>query len=276
MALQNIDLFLSLYVLLLGLLVGSYLNVVIHRLPRGISTTLPRSRCPRCLTPIKPWDNVPVLSWFVLRGRCRACRMCIAWRYPAIEALNGLLFLAAFHRFRDHGAAAVLVAMVFCSAMLALAMIDFEHYLLPDVITLPGIVLGLALQPWWPRTTLQEAVLGALVGGGVLFAAAWIWFVWKGVLGMGMGDVKMLAMVGAFLGWRGVIATLFLASLAGSAVGIALMARGRLHLQSKLPFGVFLSIAAVATLFYGDEFALGYEHFGYVFYRWIFGIFGAV
>ena len=272
MELRHLDLVLSVYLALLGLLVGSYLNVVVHRLPRGLSTTLPRSRCPRCLVAIRPWDNIPVLSFLVLGRRCRSCGLKIAWRYPALEVLTAVLFVGCYVRFE--GTFEIAVAVLFCCLMIVLAMIDLEHYLLPDVITLPGIVLGLVLQPWLPWVSSSDAWIGALVGAGVLYAAAWLWYLWKGVLGMGMGDVKMLAMVGAFLGWRGVVATLFLASLAGSAVGLGLMARGRFHLQSKLPFGFFLALGAIVTLFFEAELATGYERFGYELYRWVFSFFG--
>ncbi len=248
--------FLDVYVFLFGLVVGSYLNVVIFRLPRRISTVLPRSRCPRCRAAIKPWDNIPVLSWLLLRGRCRQCGATISWRYPLVEVATAACFLLAARRF--DAVSDSLVAGVFCAAMIVLAMIDLEHYLLPDAITKPGIVAGLILQPWISWTTFTAAFAGALLGAGVLAAVSWGWYWWKGVHGMGFGDVKMLAMVGAFLGWQGVVVTLLLASLTGSLVGGLLMLGGRLGLKSKLPFGVFLALAAVAALFYGRELVAAY------------------
>ncbi|MCP4655924.1 MAG: prepilin peptidase [bacterium] len=242
---------LDVYVVLLGLVVGSYLNVVIYRLPRRISTILPRSRCPRCRTAIRPWDNIPVVSFLILRGRCRHCRATISWRYPLIEALTGLAFIACFKHFDV--AFDVVTAVALCAAMIVLAMIDLEHYLLPDAITLPGIVLGLALQPWLSWSTFKDAALGAALGAGFLYALTWVYYRWRKVHGLGLGDVKMLAMVGAFLGWQGVIATLFIGSLSGSVVGVGMMLRGRMHLQSKLPFGVFLALGAVLTLFFGRQ-----------------------
>ncbi len=248
--------FLDVTSIVVGLLVGSYLNVVIFRLPRRISTVLPRSRCPRCRSAIQPWDNVPLLSFLLLLGRCRQCGARIPWRYPLVEALTAGCFFLSQRRFDT--LADILVACVFCAAMIVLAMIDLEHYLLPDAITKPGIVVGLILQFQVSWSTPRDAVFGVLLGAGVLAALTWGWYWWKGVHGMGFGDIKMLAMVGAFLGWQGVIATLLLASLAGSVVGVGQILRGRMGLRSKLPFGVFLALAAVVTLLYGRELMAGY------------------
>lgn len=247
---MSVHLLLSLYFAALGLILGSYLNVVIYRLPRRMSTVTPRSRCPRCRVAIPPWDNIPLLSYIWLRGKCRRCGFAIPWRYPAIEAATGAGFVAVYHTFG--WTTDSVVAAFFLATMIVLAMIDLEHYILPDVLTLPGIVLGLALQPWIHWTSLADAVIGAVLGAAILYGVAWGWYIWKGVWGMGFGDVKMLAMVGAFLGWKGVIVTLFLASVAGSLVGAVLILLGRLRLQSKLPFGVFLAAGAVLALFFGQ------------------------
>ena len=244
-----LQLLLGLYALVLGLVTGSYLNVVIHRLPRGFSTVLPVSRCPSCRARIRPRDNIPLLSYLVLRGRCRSCGAAIAWRYPLVEAATGALFLACFLRFGATWSA--LVAAVFGCLMIALALIDLEHYILPDRITLPGIALGLLVQPLVEWAGLRSALLGAALGAGVILGMNAIWQVLRGVAGFGLGDVKMLAMIGAFLGVSGVVVTLFLAALAGSVTGLALMTRGRVQLQSRLPFGFFLAIGAIVALFYG-------------------------
>ncbi len=248
--------FLDVTSIVLGLLVGSYLNVVIFRLPRQISTVLPRSRCPRCRSAIRPWDNIPLVSYLLLLGRCRQCGAKISWRYPLVEAMTAGCFFLSQRRFDT--LADILVACAFCAAMIVLAMIDLEHYLLPDAITLPGIAIGLLLQFQVSWSTPRDAVLGALLGAGVLAALTWGWYWWKGVYGMGFGDIKMLAMVGAFLGWQGVITTLLLGSLAGSIVGVGQIVRGRMGLASKLPFGVFLALAAVVSLLYGRELTAGY------------------
>ncbi len=239
-----------------GLVVGSYLNVVIFRLPRRISTVLPRSRCPRCRSAIQPWDNIPLLSYLLLRGRCRQCGASIPMRYPLVEALTAACFFLCQRRFDT--LVDILVACGFCAVMIVLAMIDYEHYLLPDSVTKPGILVGLILQFWVSWSTPSDAVLGVLLGAGVLAAMTWGWYWWKGVHGMGFGDIKMLAMVGAFLGWQGVISTLLLGSLAGTVVGLGQILRGRMGLKSKLPFGVFLALGAVVTLFYGRELAEAY------------------
>jgi len=240
---------LALYALVLGLVTGSYLNVVIHRLPRGVSTVLPVSRCPSCETRIRARDNVPLLSFLVLRGRCRSCGASIAWRYPLVEAATGALFVACFFHFGPTWSA--LVAALFGCLMIALALIDLEHFILPDRITLPGIALGLLAQPLVGWVGLRSALLGAAVGAGVILGMNAIWQALRGIQGFGLGDVKMLAMIGAFLGLSGVLVTLFLAALLGSLTGLALLFRGRIRLQSRLPFGFFLSIGALAALFYG-------------------------
>ncbi len=245
--------------IVLGLVVGSYLNVVIFRLPRRISTVLPRSRCPRCRSAIRPWDNVPLLSYLLLWGRCRQCGASIPWRYPLVEALTAACFFLSQRRF--DGLIDILVASAFSAVMIVLAMIDLEHYLLPDSITKPGIIAGLIVQFWVSWSTPLDAVVGVLLGAGLLAAVTWSWYWWKGVHGMGFGDIKMLAMVGAFLGWQGVVATLLLASLVGSVVGLGQILRGRMGLRSKLPFGVFLALGAVVTLFYGRELVAAYLEF---------------
>ena len=248
MSVQNL---LDVYVILFGLVVGSYLNVVIFRLPRHISTVLPRSRCPRCRVAISPWDNIPVLSYLLLRGRCRNCAVRISWRYPLVEAFTALCFYLSYHRFDSP--AENLVAGLFNAAMIVLAMIDLEHYILPDVITKPGIVVGLALQLWISWRTPVDALLGILLGAGILSALSWGWYWWKGIHGMGFGDVKMLAMIGAFLGWQGVLTTLIIASFCGSLVGGILILGGRMGPRSKLPFGFFLALGAIVTLFFDRE-----------------------
>ena len=256
---MTIHTLLSIYIGVLGLLVGSYLNVVIYRLPRKVSTVLPRSRCPRCLFPIRPWHNIPVLGYLILGGRCRQCRVKISARYPMIEVATALCFLLAWQRYGISWQA--LITVGFCSAMIVLTMIDLEHYILPDVITLPGILLGLAIQPWLPWLSRGDAWIGALAGAGILYAVAWGWYFLRGIWGMGMGDVKMLAMVGAFLGWQGALVTLLLSSLGGSLAGGLLLLAGRVRMQSKLPYGAFLGPAAIVALFYGPQMLRAYLGF---------------
>jgi leader peptidase (prepilin peptidase)/N-methyltransferase len=242
--------FFVVYAALVGLIVGSYLNVVIHRIPQEISTVTPRSRCPHCGAPIRARDNLPLVSWLLLRGRCRDCGAPISARYPLVEATTALLFAGAVWRFG--ATASAIVAALFAALLVALAGIDVEHFLLPDRITLPGIALGLLIQPLVVWGSLLSALSGALVGAGVLLLISGVWKLWRNVDGMGLGDVKMLAMVGAFLGLAGVLVTLVAASFAGAVVGLVLVARGAIGLQGKLPFGFFLAIGGLVALYAGE------------------------
>jgi leader peptidase (prepilin peptidase)/N-methyltransferase len=249
-------LLIDLFAALVGLVVGSYLNVVVHRLPREESTVLPRSRCPRCGALIRARDNLPLVSFLLLRGRCRICRGPISWRYPLVEATTAVLFVACLKAFGLHWHA--LVAAFFGCLLIALAAIDLEHYLLPDLITLPGLAIGLLLSIGGVWIPWRDAVAGAALGGGGLWLLAKAWYLLRREEGLGLGDVKMLAMVGAFLGWQGVLVTVFLASLAGASVGLTLIALGRMEMSSKLPFGVFLGVAGLAALFLGPSLVAAY------------------
>ncbi len=249
--LSALDVFGALYAAVVGLCVGSFLNVVAGRLPRGESIVRPRSRCPLCSQPISARDNVPLVSFALLRGRCRSCGGRIAWRYPAVEAANGGSWLVSWLAFGPSFDG--LAAALFCSLMLVLAATDASHLLLPDPITLGGVGLGLASSFAVSWTTPVGAVFGALTGAGVLLLLIGVWYLIRRVRGMGFGDVKMLAAVGAFLGVGGVFLTLFVASLIGAVVGLGLLARGRLTWSSRLPFGVFLAVGGVVSLFFGPR-----------------------
>lgn len=244
------------YVAAVGLIVGSYLNVVIHRLPLGRSTVHPRSRCPRCDAAIRARDNVPVLSWLLLRGRCRACGAPIHWRYPLIEVATAVLFVASVERFGPRPEA--LLAAILGSLLLALAAIDVDHLYLPDRLTLGGTVAGVALQGLADGGSLASAVQGALLGGGLLLVVAGAWLLAAGREGMGLGDAKMLAMIGAFLGWPGVAVTLVVAAAAGAAAGVGLLAARRIDLQARLPFGLFLALGGLVALFAGPALVARY------------------
>lgn len=242
---------LIIYAALLGLVVGSFLNVVIHRLPRGISIVFPRSACTFCGGAVAARDNIPVLSFLLLRGKCRRCAAPISIRYPLVELATAGLFALSAWRFGFSWE--TVAALVFCSLLLCLALIDFDHYLLPDKLTLPGILAGLLVQPWLPRVDFVDAVLGVLLGAGALILIVNFWFWLRAEEGMGLGDVNMLAMVGAFLGWQGAAVTLTVATLAGALIGLAMIAARRMAASSRLPFGVFLSLGAAVALFLGDE-----------------------
>lgn len=230
-----------------GLLVGSFLNVCIHRIPRGRSIVFPRSRCPACGAPIRARDNVPVLSWLLLAGKCRDCRAPIAVRYPAIELGNAILWtFAALHAISgaDFAAAAVLF-----SSCLVLILIDFDFQILPDSITIPLALAGVAFSFFSERLTWRSSLLGLTAGAGLLWAVAAGYEKLTRREGMGLGDVKMLGAIGAFTGPAGVLITVLFASLSGSVVGVAMMARGG-GWKTRLPFGVFLGLAGIAAYFW--------------------------
>ncbi len=245
--------FFPVFATLLGLVVGSFLNVIIHRLPRGESLSYPPSHCPRCGVAICWYDNVPVLSYLLLRGRCRHCQGPISPRYPLVEAATGLLFLAA--AFKMPQLLWALHAVVLASLCVALALIDLEHMILPDALTLPGVALGLLLAVVGGPTPLLHAAIGTVLGASLPLAIIWVYRWLRGVEGMGLGDVKLLAMLGAFLGWQGMLLTLALAALAGALVGVGLIVAGKGSRQTELPFGTFLCAAAVVVLFGGEKVA---------------------
>jgi leader peptidase (prepilin peptidase)/N-methyltransferase len=231
-----------------GLIVGSFLNVCAYRLPLGQSVVRPRSRCRDCGRQLGWADNIPVLSYLALRGRCRSCGARISWAYPAVEAATAAIFLGAALQF---GASWLLVSrLVFASLLIVLFVTDLEHRILPNAITLSGILIGLAFslvaEPGW-----RSAAIGALAGGGVLLAIAELYYRVRGEEGLGMGDVKMLAMIGAFLGWDQMLLTLVLSSFAGSVVGVTMIALGRGTSKYALPFGTFLALGALAAIFVG-------------------------
>jgi leader peptidase (prepilin peptidase) / N-methyltransferase len=229
----------------LGLVVGSFLNVVIHRVPRRRSVAWPASRCPHCGEPILPGDNVPLLSYLLLRGRCRNCKGRISARYPAVEAATGLLFGAAAYEFGT--SLSLLAALVFISTLIALAVIDLEHRLLPNAIVGPaaltGLILSMLADPagWWTYPLWAAAVAGALLGLALARPG-----------GMGMGDVKMGGMLGAFLGPYAALAV-FLGALFGAATGGLQMLTGKAQRRSALPFGSFMALGALVSLFVGPE-----------------------
>ena len=241
-----------------GALVGSFLNVVIHRYPLEESIVFPPSKCPHCQTKIKPWDNVPILSWLLLLGRCRACRAPISIRYPVVELANGLFWMAAFLRTGLTPAFAVVAALT--SMWIVLIYIDLDVQILPDVINYPGILLGLLIgwMQWglvFPDLQLSislfESAIGAAVGSGLLFTIALAYKLWRKVEGMGLGDVKMMAMLGAVFGWEPLFPLLVIASVTGALVGGIVAMSSTRGMQVPIPFGVFLGIAALVVLFFG-------------------------
>jgi leader peptidase (prepilin peptidase)/N-methyltransferase len=227
-----------------GALIGSFLNVCIHRLPRGASIVWPSSACPHCSRELSWYENIPVASYLFLRGRCRTCGEPISSRYPLVEALTSVMFVLAWWQ---HGPGPLFAArVIFGCALIVLFAIDLEHHLLPNVITLPSTFVGFAFsffaEPGW-----VASLIGVLAGGGALYLIAVLYYWVRHEEGLGMGDPKMLAMIGAFLGWKLTIVTLMVASLTGSVVGLGMMAAGRGTLKYALPFGCFLAFGAVVA-----------------------------
>jgi len=227
-----------------GAIVGSFLNVCIHRLPRGKSIVWPASACPACGRELSWFENIPLVSYTVLRGRCRSCRAPISARYPVVELATALLFAACAWAY---GPTLLFVSRVlFGSALIVLFAIDLEHHLLPNVVTLPGIIVGFVFSLFLPPGWL-DSLIGLVVGGGGLFLIAEGYYRLRHEEGLGMGDVKMLAMIGAFLGWKLTIVTLMMASFAGSIIGLLLIATRRGDMKYALPFGTFLALGAAVA-----------------------------
>jgi leader peptidase (prepilin peptidase)/N-methyltransferase len=242
----------------LGSIAGSFLNVCVHRLPRGRSVVWPGSACPQCGRELAWFENIPVVSYIGLGGRCRTCRAPISVRYPFIETLTALMFAAAWWYY---GPGLLLVSrLVLGCALIVLFAIDLEHHLLPNVITLPGIVVGFAFslftEPGW-----RSSLVGIIVGGALPYTIAEIYFRVRHEDGLGMGDVKMLAMVGAFLGWQLMLVTLMLASVGGSIIGLSLVALRRGDMKYALPFGTFLAIGAAVSATVGPDLLAWYVGF---------------
>ena len=288
---------------LLGLIFGSFLNVCIYRMPQGLSVVAPRSACPQCKTPIRAYDNIPVISWIVLRGRCRDCKAPISPRYAVVELLTACLFLASFLHFGFTLQA--VKACVLSFLLLGLVLTDADCHLLPDALTLPGFGIGLvfsllvpvddaftsmipaslwgAIPPEfsWRLASLLDALAGAALGAGFIYGAGFLYLKWKGIEGMGFGDVKLMGMIGSFLGMRLTLLVIFAAAVVGSIFGLAMIfvvwrkrlrrrlarskepasvARRRawhsarlLYRQFEIPFGSFLGTAALVMFFYGDS-----------------------
>jgi len=258
--------------LLLGLIVGSFLNVCIVRLPRGRSVVTPPSHCPKCRIDIKFYDNIPIISFLLLRGKCRSCGEPISWRYPLVELMNGIFYAWIIHEFPIGGEAFLMMAL--CSSLIVITFIDFDHQIIPDIITLPGMLIGLSLAPFFmsalgdalpfrldrilPHTgpylaAFINSLIGLFLGGGPLYAIGWVWERLRHVEAMGGGDVKLMGMVGSFLGWKGALLTIMLGALAGSIIGLWLIALKRHKMEKVIPFGPFLAAGAVAAAFYGPD-----------------------
>jgi len=264
------------FVFVIGAVIGSFLNVIIHRIPNEESIVFPGSACPKCKTPLKAYDNIPILSWLILGGKCRNCKEKIAIRYPAVELLTALSWILVYWRF---GLDPMLfVGLVFVSTIIALMFIDAEHMILPNVITYPFCVFAFLVRIIYPiafgtvfsdmtyrplaamtaypawAVSLTGAFLGALAGGGTLWLVGAVWKKLRGVDAMGLGDVKMMIGVGALLGWRLALLSIFLAAFAGAVIGIFVIMRQKdKNFQAQIPFGIFLGIGSVIAFLFGEQ-----------------------
>jgi leader peptidase (prepilin peptidase)/N-methyltransferase len=243
---------LELFAFIFGAVVGSFLNVCIYRIPSNTSIVKPLSQCPHCHHPIRFYDNIPMISFIFLRAKCRDCGEKISWRYPMIELITAIFALLLFMKF---GLTLIfLVFFIFTAVLITITFIDLDHQIIPDVLSLPGIPLFFLAAIFIVKVPWSEALIGLLIGGGVLFLIAFVYeFITKRE-GMGGGDIKLLAMIGGFFGWKSLIFILLFSSFAGALVGGAAMIINKQDMKYAVPFGPFLSAAAVAYIFWGDAF----------------------
>jgi leader peptidase (prepilin peptidase) / N-methyltransferase len=270
--------FIGIFVFLFGLIIGSFLNVCIVRIPSGKSIVLPASACPKCGLAIRPYDNIPVVSYLLLRGKCRGCKTKISWMYPLVELLTGLLFLGCFYVFGISVETAKWAA--FSAIMVVLVFTDLRERILPDVVNFTGLAIGLIFSlftkptdgtalwianhlfdypPPAPVISLVDAILGAAVGGGLLWLVSEAYFKLRGREGMGLGDVKMMLMAGAFLGAKRTLLTILAGSLLGSVLGLAVILARRKDAEYELPFGTFLGAGALLVVFFGTPVVNWYQ-----------------
>jgi len=242
-----------------GIILGSFLNVCIHRLPLHQSIVFPVSHCCSCEKPIAFYDNIPLISFIVLRGTCRHCKAPISYQYPIVEFLTGLLSLACMIKFGLGIPYAV--SFAFCAALIIVTFIDLKHQIIPDTISLPGILCGVLLSFVMPSLTFIDSLLGVALGGGSLLIIAGGYYLITKQEGMGLGDVKLLAMMGAFLGWQSILFIIMVGSFSGALVGIAVMIKKKKDRRYAIPFGPFLSLGAVSYLLYGQNIIFWYIQF---------------
>ncbi len=239
-----------------GLCIGSFLNVCIYRIPESKSIVTPPSSCPSCGYRIRYYDNIPIASYLFLRGKCRQCHARISLRYPMVELLTGLFALWVF--FRLGLSLQALVYFAFIATLLVITFIDIDHRIIPDVISLPGIPVFFLASFAVPSLTYKESLMGILLGGGILYAVAWTYLFLTKREGMGGGDIKLLAMMGGLIGWKGVFFTIFVSSAIGTVTGLAIMIATRKNMKLAVPFGPFLAMGAVIYIFFGQEMILWY------------------
>ncbi len=246
------DIFIYATTAIFGAIIGSFLNVVILRLPvENSSIVFPPSHCPKCNTPINWFDNIPVISYLMLRGKCRNCHTSISMQYPVVEILTAMAATALVFRFGI--TPATLGYFIFVSSLMVIIWIDIHHQIIPDVISLPGIILGFLFSFINPFLSWQSSIIGILVGGGALFLIGELYYLLRKQVGMGGGDIKLLAMLGAFLGWQSLPFIIMVSSLTGAVCGIAIILVQKTGSQTKIPFGPYLASAALTYLFFMDE-----------------------
>ncbi len=244
------------YFFILGACLGSFANVVIYRLPKGESIVSPRSRCGHCQKPVVWYDNIPLLSWFLLRGKCRNCQKSYSFRYVLVEFIMATLFVLAYQfvGLNWH----LLEILILFFGLVTVSFIDLDHFILPDVFTLPGIVIGLVGALLIPQRSFLDAFLGAFIGGGILWAIAYLYLVLRKQEGMGGGDIKLLAWIGAVLGWKAIPFVIISSSLIGSVIGILFAVKSKKGLQMVIPFGPYLALGAVLHVIGGEAIGLWY------------------
>ncbi|MFN2353143.1 MAG: A24 family peptidase [Desulfopila sp.] len=249
---MDLHVLISIFSFVFGAVIGSFLNVVILRLPIADSSiAYPASHCPQCSTSLRWFDNIPLVSYALLAGRCRYCRTSISLQYPVVELLMALLSVAVYVRFGLTLAAAGY--LLFCAALLVIIWIDIYHQIIPDSISLPGVVLGFCFSLITPMLTWQDSLIGLVAGGGSLYLIALLYVLVRKQDGMGGGDIKLLAMIGAFLGWQSLLFVVFFSSLSGAIVGIASIIKEGTGAATRIPFGPFLSMAALVFLFFEEQ-----------------------
>jgi leader peptidase (prepilin peptidase) / N-methyltransferase len=236
---------------ILGTIIGSFVNVCVHRLPRRLSVIFPGSHCPACQQAISPWGNIPLLSYVALQGYCAACQSRISWRYPLLELACGLLYVFLYDQWSVSATSVIMAG--FITALLVVSYIDMAYTFVPDAITLPGIVVGLGVSALVTPVGLGNALLGVALGGGIALFSALLGLMLFDSQGMGLGDVKLLAMIGAFLGWQAVIITIVLASISGACVGLVLILIKRKGRRESIPFGPFLALGAFLAAVWGES-----------------------
>lgn len=252
-----LQLYFSALAFIFGALVGSFLNVCIYRMPRDESVVYPPSHCPNCSYKIRWYDNIPLFSYLLLRGKCRGCGTRISLQYPLVELLNGLLTLALFLHIdplqNSSRTFAFVAFFLFCSALVVITFIDIEHQIIPDEISLPGIIISFVFSFFLPGLGWLNSLLGILLGGGSLLFVAYAYQWLTGKEGMGGGDIKLLAMMGAFLGWKAIPFIIFASSLIGSVVGVSLMLIQKKDSKLAIPFGPYLAFGALLFIFCGRQ-----------------------